>query len=567
VAKRGLLNPDQKRRPLRRSAVASATGALVADGRGSLLPQPVWSHAARRCGAMRNSVPRFTSRGVFMRAKLIAFALLAALATTAGAKGTLTEQSQARARKVIDAAVAALGGAEALQSIDFVRLQLQGDVFPRLQMPTPNPPFEPSKLQETLLLDIKASRLVLEQRNAGGGFEGHNTIVIQGGEGTNYDHRARTATPIPAAQATQQQFIQYYRRLPQLILRQALERASTLRYLGSDTHDGRRHDVVTLVMADAQQVALYVDAKTGFVSKYELLFTDPLRGEQASQISFDRYVSAGRYSIPQQWNWKLAGDVAARYQVKAAFNPPAGERTADIPSTYQTVAALPNNLKPDVEKLADNVIVVHNVAAPNYNTMAVAFRDHIVAIEAPFSSDGADKVIERIKETWPGKPIRYVAVTHHHGDHIGGLRSFIAEGATVVTTPTNRGVVETMASTRQSDRLGGSPRKPAFLLVEGGRRVLSDGEETIELIDVGPNPHAREMLIAWLPKQRIVFQGDLFFIPPNDAPQGPPQPSTLSFAQKLKEKNLVPEKIASVHGRTATIEEFLRALAAPAVRN
>ena len=91
-----------------------------------------------------------------------------------------------------------------------------------------------------------------------------------------------------------------------------------------------------------------------------------------------------------------------------------------------------------VEQLADGVFVIQNVAGQNQNTLAVEFKDYIVAVEAPGSSAGADKVIERIKTAIPGKPIRYVAMTHHHGDHIGGLRSFIAEGATVVTTPGNR---------------------------------------------------------------------------------------------------------------------------------
>jgi len=199
--------------------------------------------------------------------------------------------------------------------------------------------------------------------------------------------------------------------------------------------------------------------------------------------------------------------------------------------------------------------------------MAIAFRDYIVAVEAPGTSDGADKVIQRIKEALPGKPIKYVAVTHHHGDHIGGLRSFIAEGATVITTRTNRSVIEAMAAAPQSDRLARNPRKPEFLFVEGGRRVLTDDDQTVELIDVGPNPHAREMLVAWLPKQRIVFQGDLFFLPNNDAPVGPPQPSTISFAQKLKEKGLAVERIASVHGRTASMEDFSRSLDVNVVKN
>ncbi|HUG03279.1 MAG TPA: hypothetical protein VML92_02495 [Steroidobacteraceae bacterium] len=85
-------------------------------------------------------------------------------------------------------------------------------------------------------------------------------------------------------------------------------------------------------------------------------------------------------------------------------------------------------------------------------------------------------------------------------------------------------------------------------MLENGKRV--------ELIDIGPNPHAREMVIAWLPAEKVVFQGDLFFVPNNDAPFGPPQPSMASFAGKLKELRLPVARIARVHGRTATIEEF-----------
>ena len=175
-----------------------------------------------------------------------------------------------------------------------MKLQLEGQTWPRLQMPTPTPPFEPGTFYESLLLDLKDNRLHLEQRVTGAGFDGHNTVVIKAGTGTAYDHRARTATPIPAEQTSQQQFVQYYRRLPDLILRQALDGANSLRYLGEDQFNNRKHNVVTFVMPDTQQVALYVDAKTGLVSKYELVFTDPLRGQEASEIMFSDYASAGK---------------------------------------------------------------------------------------------------------------------------------------------------------------------------------------------------------------------------------------------------------------------------------
>jgi hypothetical protein len=69
------------------------------------------------------------------------------------------------------------------------------------------------------------------------------------------------------------------------------------------------------------------------------------------------------------------------------------------------------------------------------------------------------------------------------------------------------------------------------------------------------------MVIAWLPAEKVVFQGDLFFVPNNDAPFGPPQPSTVSFVKRLRELGLPVGRIAAVHGETATLEQFRGATA------
>jgi glyoxylase-like metal-dependent hydrolase (beta-lactamase superfamily II) len=69
------------------------------------------------------------------------------------------------------------------------------------------------------------------------------------------------------------------------------------------------------------------------------------------------------------------------------------------------------------------------------------------------------------------------------------------------------------------------------------------------------------MVIVWLPAEKVVFQGDLFFVPNNDAPFGPPQPSTASFVKKLRALGLPVERIAAVHGDTATIDQFRSATA------
>lgn len=475
---------------------------------------------------------------------------------------SLSERSYTQARAVLDRAVAANGGAEALRAIKAVRLNLEGDTFPRLQMTTPEPPFEGGRLSETVLFDLEQNRLRLDQKTTGFGFEGNATITIAGGQGATYDHRARTTTPIPAAQSSQQQFIQYYRRLPSLLLLQALQRTTSLRYLGEDNFEGRKHEVVTFVMPDAVQVAMFVDSGTNLVSKYDLLFVDPFTGDEASEILYGAYTKVGPYQVPTTFTNVQAGDAVTKAKLKAEINPALSDASFTVEAKdYKAVDPVPQNLEQRVETLATGVHVVHNIAGQNQNTLIVEFADHIVAVEAPGSSDGSDAVIKRVKELIPGKPIRYIAMTHHHGDHIGGLRSYIAEGASVITTPGNRGVVERTAAAPQNDRLRREPKPAQILTIEKGKRVLSDATRRLELIDIGPNPHAREMVVAWLPNERVLFQGDLFFVPANNAPFGPPQPTTVAFAKKLKKLGLPVERIASVHGATATIAQFNEATA------
>lgn len=493
---------------------------------------------------------------------LVGVVLIATAVSAADNSETYLERSQSRARIVLDRAVDALGGAETLRAIEAVRVTLKGETWPRLQAPTASPPFETGTQDETLLVDFKNSTMVRELRTTGAGFIGDTTFVIQSGSGTQYDHRARTSTPIPAAQATGQQFTQYYRRLPNLLLVQALNNTNSLRYLGEDTFNGQRHDVITFVMADTQQVAVYVDKKSSLVSKYELIFVDGIEGEESSEIMFGDYVALGATKVPRTFQTRQVGELSSKLNVQVEINPPPAARVpaAALGQGYASVEAPPTNFPAEVETLADGVYLIRHTAGQNQHTLAVAFADHVLAVEAPGTSGGADAVIAKIKELIPGKPIRYVAMTHHHGDHIGGLRSYIAEGATVITTAGNVDVVRAMAASKQNDRLGKSPRRPEIAVIEGGRRVLTDGAETVELIDIGPNPHAEEMVIAYLPRHRIVFQGDLFGLPNVPAPLGPPQSTTIAFAEKLKELNLSVDRIAGVHGRTATVEELRKAL-------
>jgi glyoxylase-like metal-dependent hydrolase (beta-lactamase superfamily II) len=308
-------------------------------------------------------------------------------------------------------------------------------------------------------------------------------------------------------------------------------------------------------------MSVYVDAKTNLISKYEMIYPDTVTGDDASELNFADYRKVGTLMVPSTFIWKLAGEVTAKWTYDVAFDPQLPDTTFDERTDGFRVQAAAQPRAVAVEKLADGVYQVTSLGGGGYNVMAVEFADHIVAIEAPVSSQVSEQAIAEIKKAIPNKPIRYVAVTHHHGDHAGGLRAFVADGATVVTTSENVGFVKSLVeSKRLQDSLTDGPRPLKLELIEGKKRVFSDSSQTLELYDIGPNPHAREMLVAYLPKQKLIFQGDMFFSPLDGQAVGFAQEATQHFAAKIRELGFTVEKLAGVHGKVGTMSELEQSL-------
>jgi glyoxylase-like metal-dependent hydrolase (beta-lactamase superfamily II) len=195
--------------------------------------------------------------------------------------------------------------------------------------------------------------------------------------------------------------------------------------------------------------------------------------------------------------------------------------------------------------------------------LAVAFSDHLLVVESP--GFGLPDAIARIKTAAPGKPIRYVVPTHHHDDHSGGLRYLIAEGATVVTTPGNRGYFTRMAAVRTSlvpdDATLARPRL-SIETITGGKRIFSDGARTVEIHDIGPSPHANEMVVAWLPNEGILFQGDLLNLPPTgEVFASSANDTTVHFAEWLARQGWPVRVLAGVHMAPGTKAQLDLAIA------
>jgi glyoxylase-like metal-dependent hydrolase (beta-lactamase superfamily II) len=146
----------------------------------------------------------------------------------------------------------------------------------------------------------------------------------------------------------------------------------------------------------------------------------------------------------------------------------------------------------------------------SYDSLIVEFRDHIMMLEAGQSEARALAYVAETKKLFPNKPIRYVMNTHPHADHPGGLPVLVAEGATIITQKNNEAFFEQALNTPRTlltDTLAKNPKKAKIEAVTE-KKVYSDGTRTVEMYHVAPVPHSNGLMVAYLPKEKILFQGD-----------------------------------------------------------
>ena len=475
-----------------------------------------------------------------------------------------SERSYQQARRVLDDAIQAHGGLDALRAIKDFTLKEKGRVHARYQSPNAEQPYSVGISEETLIVDTERNLLFNEVKTVNGGFNNWGRTYIKGTEGQNLDMWSKTATPI--VNPSLNNFRGQIRRLPPFVLLEALDRAQTLRWVGEDEIGGKKQRVISVIRPDNQQLALSFDAQTNLLTRYDYIYADPIVGDAAIAQMYPAYRDVGKVKIPTgRILFNSGGVVQETEYTDIQINTRPAETLFDAPNGFEKLAAPPATpAPPAVTKVAEDVYFLQGLNGGTHNVMFVAFNDHVLVIEAPeqiLYANNSTQALAKIKETVPGKPIKYLVLTHHHSDHVGGFREYVGEGATVVTTSINKRFLEGITDSDASLLPKTSLLRPNSLRVEAvnKKRVFQDDKHVVELYDVGPNPHANEILIAYLPKEKILFQGDLLSTAPNGSiPIA--QDTTLRFAEKLEQLGLAVEKIYCVHGRAATPGELKAAV-------
>ena len=208
------------------------------------------------------------------------------------------------------------------------------------------------------------------------------------------------------------------------------------------------------------------------------------------------------------------------------------------------------------DKLADGV---WHVGGGSHNSVAIEMKDHLVLVEAPLGDIRTQPVIDAVKALAPGKPIRYVINSHPHFDHAGGLRTAVADGATVVAQASAVPYFERAFATPNRiapDRLALSGRKASFMAV-GERAQLSDGSRTIDIHRITGGGHSDAFLMVHLPAEKILIEADAYTpLAPNTPPPAVANPNNVNLIANIERLKLSVERIAPLHGRVVPLAEL-----------
>jgi glyoxylase-like metal-dependent hydrolase (beta-lactamase superfamily II) len=283
------------------------------------------------------------------------------------------------------------------------------------------------------------------------------------------------------------------------------------------------------------------------VEKVSYLSTNEVVGDYPIEIAYSDYADFGTIKFPR--HIVQTEDGHPTLDITVGEVKPGAAVALEVPANVQQAAAPPAAPRIAVEKLADGVWYL---TTPNARSWAVEFRDHVVVVEGIGGEARSLAVMAEIAKLLPSKPIRYVINTHAHYDHAGGLRTYVAQGVTVVTHERNKPFFEKVWArprTIAPDMLSRSP-KPAVFETLSDKKVMTDGTRTIELYFMKGTSHNVANLLVYMPSEKLLYWGDGYNPPEGSDPRDLARTTeqAMDLYRLITVNNLDVKTIAPAHG-------------------
>jgi len=289
------------------------------------------------------------------------------------------------------------------------------------------------------------------------------------------------------------------------------------------------------------------------VERVQTWIDNPVLGDTSVEVTYSDYRDFGGVMFPARILRTEGGypvlDVAVS---KVTANP-----VVEIAIPDPVRSFTPPAVNVEMEKLADGV---YYVKGGSHHSVAIDQRDHIVVVEAPQNEARSTAVIAKVKQTIPNKPIRYLINTHAHFDHSGGLRTYVDEGATIVTHAGNKPYYEqawAAPRTINPDRLARSAKRASFETFTD-KHVMTDGRRTIEIHQITGGGHNDAFAMVYLPAEKILIEVDAYTpAAAGTPPPATPNPFAVNLYDNIQRLRLDVGQIAALHGpRVATMADL-----------
>lgn len=293
------------------------------------------------------------------------------------------------------------------------------------------------------------------------------------------------------------------------------------------------------------------------VERVQAWIDNPVLGDTLVETAYSDYRDFGGVMFPAHIVRTQGGYPVLDITVSAVTANPA----VDIAVPDEMRNFTPPPITVDVQKLAEGV---YYLRGGTHHSVAIDQRDHIVVVEGPLNEARSLAVIAKVKETIPNKPIRYLINTHAHFDHSGGLRTYVDEGATIVTHQMNQQYYEqawAAPRTLNPDRLAQS-KKSAMFETFTDKHVLTDGKRSIEIYPIAGSGHNDAFVLVYLPAEKILAEADAYTPAAAGAPPpAMPNPFSVNLNDNIQRLTLDVRQITALHGpRVATMADLRNAI-------
>jgi glyoxylase-like metal-dependent hydrolase (beta-lactamase superfamily II) len=466
---------------------------------------------------------------------------IASLSIAVAAAGSFAAQAQTL-QEAADAA-----GVSKIKSVEFSGT---GRWYQFGQAPNPEsawPPFEVKSYTgdinyETASARVQSTRFQVVEpgRFRPAPVEQRNDQFVSGNTAWNESTTGNAATEQPAA--VEERVAEIWS-TPQGFLKAAIANNGTSKPLS----DGIE---VSFTVGGKYRYVGTVNAKNQ-VTQISTWIDNPVLGDTLVETKFIDYKDFGGIQFPSQIVRTQGGHPVLDINVATAKANPNIE--IKVPQDLTKAPAV--NVAS--EKISEGVFYL---TGGTHHSLAIDQTDHITIIEAPLNEERSLAVIAKAKELIPNKPIKYLINTHAHFDHAGGLRTFVDEGASIVTLKANKPYYEKVWATAHSihpDRLEASKKAPNFVALTD-KCSLADEKHPIEIHSIANNGHNDAFVLAYLPNDKVLIEADAYTpLAVNALVPSTVNPYSANLYENIQKLNLNVEKIAALHGpRLVTLADL-----------